>query len=376
MVNLENVRHRESRLSGWDIAAVLGLLAVAFLIDRGAPGSDAAAPMQPKEKRDASPTGLVAEKEDHGRHATSPTEIPAKGWKDILLRVYGNIGDHRILALAAGMTYYSILAIFPALAALVAIYGFFSDPGSIAKHLDEISGFVPGGAIDIAREQLTRVVTKGERTLGLTFVVGLLISLWSANAAMKSLFDTLNIVYGEHEKRSFLKLNSISLSFTVAAIVFVLTALGAVVVVPVILNYVWLTNAAELVIRWARWPALFIAVALGLACVYRFGPSREAPRWRWLTWGSVVGTLLWLVASALFSFYAANFGTFNETYGSLGAVIGFMTWLWISAISILLGAELNAEMEHQTAQDPTTGAPKPMGARGAKMADTVGAARA
>jgi hypothetical protein len=205
MVNLENVRHRESRLSGWDIAAVLGLLAVAFLIDRGAPGSDAAAPMQPKEKRDASPTGLVAEKEDHGRHATSPTEIPAKGWKDILLRVYGNISDHRILALAAGMTYYSILAIFPALAALVAIYGFFSDPGTIAKHLDEISGFGPGGAIDIAREQLTRVVTNGERTLGLTFVVGLLISLWSANAAMKSLFDTLNIVYGEHEKAQLSK---------------------------------------------------------------------------------------------------------------------------------------------------------------------------
>jgi membrane protein len=192
---------------------------------------------------------------------------------------------------------------------------------------------------------------------------------------MKSLFDTLNIVYGEQEKRGFVKLNAISLSFTVAAIVFVLTALGAVVAVPVILNYLWLSNIAELVIRWARWPALFVGVALALACIYRFGPSREAPRWRWLTWGSVVATLLWLVASALFSFYAANFGSFNETYGSLGAAIGFMTWLWISAIVILLGAELNAEMEHQTARDTTTGTPKPLGARGAKMADTVGAAR-
>jgi membrane protein len=143
----------------------------------------------------------AAESEDRGRQAKSPAEIPAKGWKDILLRVYGNIGDHRILALAAGMTYYSILAIFPALAALVSIYGLFSDPGSIAQHLDEISGFVPGGAVEVAREQLTRVATKGERTLGLTFAVGLAISLWSANAAMKSLFDTLNIVYGEREKR-------------------------------------------------------------------------------------------------------------------------------------------------------------------------------
>jgi membrane protein len=374
MDDLENAR-REASFSGWRIAAALGLLAVAFLIDRGAPPNDEASIIPPKEKRDTSPADLATESGDRGRHATSPTEIPPKGWKDILLRVYGNIGDHRILALAAGMTYYSILAIFPALAAMVAIYGFFSDPGSIAKHLDEISGFVPGGAIEIAREQLTRVATKGDRTLGLTFVIGLAISLWSANAAMKSLFDTLNIVYGEQEKRGFVRLNAISLSFTVAAIAFVLIALGAVVAVPVILNYVWLSNIAELVIRWARWPVLFVAVALALACVYRFGPSREAPHWRWLTWGSVVATLLWLVASALFSFYAANFGTFNETYGSLGAAIGFMTCLWISAIVILLGAELNAEMEHQTARDTTTGAAKPMGTRGARVADTVGAAR-
>lgn len=169
-----------------------------------------------------------------------------------------------------------------------------------------------------------------------------------------------------------MKLNAISLSFTVAAIAFVLIALAAVVVVPVIPDHVWLSNIAELVIRWARWPVLFVAVALALACVYRFGPSREPPHWRWLTWGSIAATMMWLVASALFSFYAANFGTFNATYGSLGAAIGFMTWLWISAIVILLGAELNAEMEHQTARDTTT---KPMGARGAKMADTVGAAR-
>ena len=378
MPKLENVRSEQGRLGGWNNAAALGLLAVALLLDRGAPpneDADDASPMPSKEQRGASASALATESENRGRHAKSPAEIPVQGWKDILLRVYGNVGDHRILALAAGMTYYSILAIFPALAALVAIYGFFSDPGSISKHLDVISGFVPGGAIEIAREQLTRVATKGDRTLGLTFMIGLFISLWSANAAMKSLFDTLNIVYGEQEKRGFVKLNAISLSFTVAAIAFVLIALATVVVVPVILDYVWLSNIAELVIRWARWPVLFVAVALALACVYRFGPSREAPRWRWLTWGSIAATMMWLVASALFSFYAANFGTFNATYGSLGAAIGFMTWLWISAIVILLGAELNAEMEHQTARDTTTGAPQPMGARGAKMADTVGAAR-
>lgn len=156
---------------------------------------------------------------------------------------YGNIGRHRVMALAAGMTYYSILAIFPALAALVAIYGLFSDPASIAKHLDQISGFVPGGAVEVAREQLTRVSSKGNHVLGVTFVIGLACSLWSANAAMKSLFATLNIVYGEEEKRGFIKLNAVSLTFTVAAIVFVLVALGAVIVIPVALNYLHLSNS-------------------------------------------------------------------------------------------------------------------------------------
>jgi membrane protein len=318
------------------------------------------------------PTDL--DQNDRGRLANSPSEIPARGWKDILLRVYSNISEHRVLALAAGMTYYSLLAIFPAIAALVAVYGLFADPTAITRHLDQVSGILPGGAVDVAKDQLTRVASKGSGTLGTTFVIGLVISLWSANAAMKSLFDTLNIVYGEREKRGFLRLNAVSLSFTLAGIIFVLAALGAVVVIPVVLNFIGLSNFADLMLRIARWPAMFIAVALALALIYRYGPSREAPQWRWITWGSAAAAVLWLVASALFSLYAASFGKFNETYGSLGAVIGFMTWLWISAIVILLGAELDAEMEHQTARDTTTGSPKPMGTRGARMADTVGAA--
>ena len=370
-MGLDTEPGRRSPLTGWSLAAALGLVAAAFLVERLAPAENEAGPER-KTRRDASAVGLT-EGRDRGRLAASPSEIPAEGWKDILMRVYSNVGDHRILSLAAGMTYYSLLAIFPALAALVAIYGLFSDTGTIAKHLDEVSGFMPGGAIDVARDQLTRVASKGNQTLGLTFISGLAVSLWSANAAMKSLFDTLNIVYAEKEKRGFLKLNAMSLGFTVAAIAFVLAALGAVVVMPVVLNYLWLSSFADLFVRGIRWPAMFLVVALGLACVYRFGPSREAPRWRWITWGSGAATILWLGASALFSWYAANFGKFNETYGSLGAAIGFMTWIWISAIAILLGAELNAEMEHQTARDTTTGSPKPIGVRGAHMADTVGA---
>jgi membrane protein len=188
---------------------------------------------------------------------------------------------------------------------------------------------------------------------------------------MKALFDTLNIVSGETEKRSFVKLNASSLAFTVASIAFVVSALAAVVPRPAALDFLHLSAFSDMLLRIARWPAMFFALAISIACVYRFGPSREAPRWRWITWGSCAATLLWLAASGLLSFYASHFGTFNATYGSLGALIGFMTWLWISATVILLGAELNAEMEHKTVRDTTTGVPKQLGARGARMADAV-----
>lgn len=308
----------------------------------------------------------------HGRLARAPAEIPARGWKDVLFRVYENVTEHRIVALAAGMTFYTLLAIFPALAALVAIYGLFSDPAKITGHLEQLQGVMPGGAIDIARDQLTRVSANGRQALGITFLVSLAISLWSANAAMKSLFDTLNIVYREPERRGFIKLNAISLLFTGGAILFALLAIGAVVVLPVLLNYLGMSGAGDLVLRIGRWPAIFICVALGLALIYRYGPDREEPRWRWISWGSALAAALWLAGSALFSWYAANFGSFNATYGSLGAAIGFMTWIWISAIVILIGAELDAELEHQTRRDTTTGAARPLGTRGATMADTVG----
>lgn len=190
---------------------------------------------------------------------------------------------------------------------------------------------------------------------------------------MKSIFDTLNIVYSEREKRSFITLNAISLAFTTAGIAFVLIALGAMVALPPALNHFGLSEVTELIAKVARWPALFVAVSLALALIYRFGPSREKPKWRWITWGSALAALMWLVASILFSWYTQNFGSYNKTYGSLGAVIGFMTWIWLSAIVILIGAELDAEMEHQTVRDTTEGAPEPMGARRAAMADTVGA---
>ncbi len=259
------------------------------------------------------------------------------------------------------MTFYSLLAIFPAIAALVAVYGLFTDPATLTIHLEKLSGLLPGGALDVIRDQLTRVTSQRGTTLGLTFLVGLAVSLWSANAAMKSIFDTLNIVYAEREERSLIKLNAVSLAFTAAGILFVLLAIGALVVLPPALKYLGLSGLSEYLVWAGRWPVLFAVVTLALAFIYRYGPSHEKPRWRWISWGSAFAAFAWLAVSMLFSWYAASFGNFNQTYGSLGAVIGFMTWIWLSAIVILIGAEFDAEMEHQTARDTTTGSPKPMG---------------
>jgi membrane protein len=192
---------------------------------------------------------------------------------------------------------------------------------------------------------------------------------------MKSLFDALNVVYEEKEKRSFIKLNMISLCFTLGAIGMLLIALICVVAVPVVLNFVPLPGMG-LILKIARWPLLLVLIAFALTLIYRYGPSRTEPRWQWVTWGSAFASIAWIAASWLFSWYAANFGSFNKTYGSLGAVAGFMIWMWISMVVVLLGGKLNAETEHQTARESTAGPPKPLGRRGAKMADTVGPAHA
>jgi membrane protein len=234
------------------------------------------------------------------------------------------------------------------IAAMVSIYGMVADPVAIGERLGQLAGILPGGAVDIIGEQVKRITEQPASSLGLSFFIGLAVSLWSANAGVKAIFDALNVAYGETEKRSFLMLNAQSLAFTLGAVVAIIVALAAVVVVPIILRYVWLNPTIEWLIGAARWVALLLGVMFGLALLYRFGPSREQPRWAWLSPGAIVAALVWLGASMLFSFYAANFGSYNETYGSLGAAIGFMTWIWISATIIIIGAELNSEVENQT----------------------------
>ena len=284
-----------------------------------------------------------------GRHAATPSDTPARRWKDILLRVWKNIGEDRVILVAAGVTFYCLLAIFPAIAALVAIYGFFSDPSSISSVVDKISGVMPGGALDIIRTQMNQVASQGPSKLGVAFVIGFLVSLWSANAGIKSIFDALNLVYDEPEKRGLIRLNLVSLAFTVAAILFILVAIGCIAALPAVTSS-QLQGTAQII----RWPILFIVVAVGIALVYRYGPSRAEPQWRWITWGSAFAALAWIAVSIAFSWYAANFGSYNKTYGSLAAIVVFMTWLWLSIAVILIGAEIDAEMEQQTAQDTTT----------------------
>ena len=344
----------------WAIGLSALLIAIGFARRRAGDASPASG------DRSQSETG-------RGRSAETPSEIPASGWKDILLRVYRGISENRILLVAAGVTFYALLAIFPGIAALISIFGLFTDPASVANHLDTIANVAPGGAIDLLREEMTRLASQGGTTLGVSFLVSLAISLWTANSGVKAIFDALNIVYGEDEKRSFLKLNAITLSVTLGIVVFILLTLAAIVAVPVALTYIPLPGVTALVVKIGRWPILFALVTTALAVLYKYGPSRTEPRWRWITWGSVSAAIVWLAASALFSWYVASFGSYNKTYGSLGAVVGFMTWIWISIIVVLLGAKLNAEMEHQTAHESTIGQPRPIGRRGARMADTVGA---
>ena len=350
----------------WVTAATAALLALGFRRRRHE---------SPERARHESPERVRrhAEREaEHGRFANTPSEIPARGWRDILWRLYDEINNDRILSIAGGVTFYVLLALFPGIAALVAIYGLFADPGIIAKHVDDLSNVMPSGALGVIRDELTRLSSKGQTTLGLTFLVGLAISLWSANAGMKALIDALNVAYAEREKRGLIKLNLLSFAFTIGAIFALMIGLGAVVVLPLILGYLGLGTQAEWVVALGKWPVLLIGVGFGISVLYRYGPSRNQAKWRWITWGSAFATVCWLIVSVLFSWYAANFGSYDKTYGSLGAVIGFMTWIWLSVTVMLLGAELDAEMEHQTFCDSTVGPPKPMGRRGAVMADTKG----
>jgi membrane protein len=289
-----------------------------------------------------------------GEGAAAPSDIPAPGWWSIAKRTFSEVNNDRVLAVAGGVTFYGLLSLFPAITVLVSVYGLFANRQSIADHLQMLNSFLPEGAMSIIGEQVTRITEGNQATLGLAVIFGLLVAMWSANAATKAMMEALNIAYGVVEKRSFLLLNAVSLAFTLSAIFGLIVMFAIVAVVPLVLSFFMLGPVADVLLSVGRWPLMFLLSIAALAVLYQWGPSRRNVKWRWITPGSIFATIGLLLLSMLFSWYAANFGKFNETYGSLGAAIGFMTWLWLSSTIVMVGAEVNSEIENQAKSGPKT----------------------
>ena len=319
---------------------------------------------------------ILSREPGRGREADTPEQITARGWGDIGWRVFWSISADRVASTSGGVAFFALLAVFPGIAAIVSLYGLFADASTMGSHLTLLAGILPAGVLTLIADQITLIVQQRSDTLGTAFILGLVVAFVSANSGIAALFDALNVVYDEKEKRSLVRIYSTTFVFTLAGIFLVLLAIVGVVILPLVLKFVGLPAATERLLAILRWPVLFASIAASLAFIYRYGPSRRDARWRWVTWGSVVAAMLWIAASMLFSWYVTTFDSYNRLYGSLGAGVGFMVWLWISAVIVLLGGEINAQMEHQTARDTTEGRAKPLGSRGAMMADHVGAARA
>lgn len=309
--------------------------------------------------------------DDRGRTAERPSEIPARGWREVLRRVWDESARDNADIVSAGAAFYAFLAIPPMLAAVLSIYGLVVDPERVSEQLAELSQVLPAQAQEIVGEQLRQVASSSGTALGLSFVISLVLSLWGSMKATKALMTACNVAYDEEERRGFLRLNGVALMLTLGTILFLGVSLALVAIVPAVVSIVGLAGVARAAIEVARWGALALLVLGSLALLYRFAPSRRRARWRWVTWGSALATGAWIAVSALFSVYVANFGSYDETYGSLGAIVVLLFWLYLTAYVIMLGAELNAELEHQTARDTTRGPERPMGARGAYVADTV-----
>lgn len=306
-----------------------------------------------------------------GKFAESPNQIPASGWKDVLLRVKDQIVSDHIGVVAAGVAFYFFLALFPFLTLVISTYGLVTDPGQVEQHMEQLAAFLPQEAQAMLTERLQSIASKAGDTLGWGVLLGILISLWSANSGTKSLFEGVNIAYDEEDQRSFLKLNALTMLFTLGGIV--IGSICAVLVIgfPALVSHLGLPSTLEAVISWGRWPLLFLVVMLSISLVYKFAPNRNNPKFKWVSWGSAIATTLWVAGSLLFSWYVTNFGEYSEAYGPIASVIILMLWFNLTSYIILLGAEINAELEHQTAKDTTIGVEKPLGERNAYHADHV-----
>ncbi len=312
---------------------------------------------------------------DSGRQAKVPYRIGLKGWWEIARRLVTSIGEKNISILAAGVAFYLLLAIFPALAAIVTTYALLADPQTVSEHLAKAAGFLPADVMDIFNQQLGILSSQPAQGLSFQLIFGLLFAIWSAHKGVDALTTAISVAYKEPETRSFIQLNVLTYLLTAAAILFTVIILSLLVVVPSITVLLNLPDWWNLFIPIVRWVVFVAVVSLAIATLYRYAPSRRSAQWKWLSTGAVLATVLWLLGSALFSFYVSQFGNYNETYGALGAIVVLLLWLFISSYAIIIGAALNAEMEFQTTRDTTLGPPRPMGERGAVVADTAPAGR-
>jgi membrane protein len=298
--------------------------------------------------------------------------VPAKGWRDVVVRTLKEAKADGLSLLAAGVGFYALLALAPAVTALSGIYGLVADPGEAAGHVRDLLAAAPTEVREMVQEQLTTAAQRERKEAVLAVVFGLVLALWSASAGVQHLIQAINLAYDEDETRGFVRVRGLAVALAIGAIVFLALAVGVIAVLPAALANTAFGETARIAIGVLRWPALAVAMVVALGVLYRVAPDRQDAKWRWVGLGSIVGTVLWLVGSGLFSLYAANFGKYEDTYGALGGVVVVMLWLFLTAYVIVLGAELNAESERQTARDTTTGPHKPLGRRGAEAADTLG----
>lgn len=304
-----------------------------------------------------------------GRSADSPTEIPPEGWLQVLKRTMKQLKADNVPVVSGGVAYYSFLAVIPALAAIVSIYGIVADPEDVGRQLESFFGALPDDAAELLRDQIRNITEQQEGGLGLAAVIGVLASLWSASKGMQALIAALNIAYDEEEGRKGLRLRAITLGMTVALAVGATGLIAGMIGAGAVAGR--LGTAGEWALTIARWPALFAALVVVLAVLYRYAPDRDDAAWRWVTPGAALAAALVVLGSFAFALYVNSFGKYSETYGSLGAIVVLLLWLNLTAYVVVLGAELDAELERQTARDTTTGPRQPMGERKAYAADTV-----
>ncbi|HLZ82938.1 MAG TPA: YihY/virulence factor BrkB family protein [Caulobacteraceae bacterium] len=334
MSAVQKIARVGSRRVGWVDAFAAGLLA----------GLGLSALEGARKPPPPGPSGAAALSRA-GPGARSPRKVVARGWREIAVAAAKEFNEDHIPTSAAAVTFYILLSLFPALGAFVSLYGLIARVEDAQRQITALGGFLPGGAVQVLGDQMTRLAAADHGKLGLAFAVSLLISLWSSTSGIKALMEGLNVAYETREGRGFFRLNLAALACTVAAIAVAIVALVVVAAAPEVLHRLGLGHLQILAVL--RWPAFFVFTSLLLSVLYRYGPAREPVRWRWATLGGVVAALGWMAMSALFSWYVANFGHYDRTYGSLGAIVGFLTWIWLSLMVVLFGAELNAEIERR-----------------------------